>query len=322
MSKSGKQRRRLARAPRVPVAVPGGIRAQNLRNLKARPWWARRLLETLEGFALGSRLGRGRAYAASGQVRELHITPGLVSAVVQGAEPNPYATEIRVRVADPGDAETLSRAVLENPVWVARLGMPDFPAEIEPLFLSRGLPLFPIRENDLAARCTCRDWGKPCKHIAALFYILAEAVERDPGLLLLLRGIKVAGASCPHEEEFPTHPLAPAPPPEPNPPGVGSRKLEVGLQSFWGEDTPPFDNFGPVPKSSPAPLFRVLGSFPFWRGVERFHETMANVHARATTLGIELRNGARYDFKPVATGEKKPLFYPSGGRFRMDATVS
>ncbi|MCL1888217.1 MAG: SWIM zinc finger family protein, partial [Kiritimatiellaeota bacterium] len=195
MSKSGKQRRRQARAPRAPVVAPGGIRAQNLRNLKARPWWARRWLEALEAFALGSRLGRGRAYAASGQVRELHIAPGLVSARVQGAESQPYATEIQFHVAGPETLETLAREMRGNPVWAARLVSRDFPSELEALFNTQGIPLFPRRENDLVMRCTCRDWGKPCKHLAALFYIMAEAVERDPRLLLVLRGVRVDGDS-------------------------------------------------------------------------------------------------------------------------------
>ena len=28
--------------------------------------------------------------------------------------------------------------------------------------------------------CTCPDWGVPCKHLAAAFYLLAESFDEDP----------------------------------------------------------------------------------------------------------------------------------------------
>ena len=308
MSKSGKKRRREAWGQRVPVATPGGIRVQNLRNLQARPWWARRWLETLESFMLGARLGRGRAYAASGQIRELHITPGLVSATVQGADPKPYATQIQLRTPDPATLEIFNRALLENPVWSARLAIREFPEELEAFFNTQKFPLFPTRENDLVMRCTCRDWAKPCKHVAALFYVMAEAVERDPRLMLTLRGLE--------QPDTPTSRHADTSPDTPTRRHADTSQKSV--ESFWSEKAPAFHDFGHIPKAAPAPLFRTLGPFPFWRGVERFLETMDNVHSRATSLGVEISNGTPHDFTPVKPEPEKPLFYPSQGRFRID----
>ncbi len=36
--------------------------------------------------------------------------------------------------------------------------------------------------------CSCPDWGVPCKHIAATFYLLAEAFDADPFQILHWRG--------------------------------------------------------------------------------------------------------------------------------------
>jgi uncharacterized Zn finger protein len=36
--------------------------------------------------------------------------------------------------------------------------------------------------------CSCPDWAVPCKHLAAVYYILAEWLDRDPFLLFELRG--------------------------------------------------------------------------------------------------------------------------------------
>jgi uncharacterized Zn finger protein len=36
--------------------------------------------------------------------------------------------------------------------------------------------------------CNCPDWGMPCKHLAAVCYVLAEEFDRDPFGMLAWRG--------------------------------------------------------------------------------------------------------------------------------------
>nr|WP_246220866.1 SWIM zinc finger family protein [Phytoactinopolyspora mesophila] len=36
--------------------------------------------------------------------------------------------------------------------------------------------------------CSCPDWSVPCKHLAAVFYLLAEAFDDDPFAILAWRG--------------------------------------------------------------------------------------------------------------------------------------
>ena len=36
--------------------------------------------------------------------------------------------------------------------------------------------------------CNCPDWGVPCKHLAAVCYVLAEAFDDDPFAMLAWRG--------------------------------------------------------------------------------------------------------------------------------------
>ena len=70
----------------------------------------------------------------------------------------------------------------------AKLLAGEVPPELEEIFDSAGAPLFPTSAGDLDQHCSCPDWGVPCKHIAAVFYLLAEAFDADPFLILLLRG--------------------------------------------------------------------------------------------------------------------------------------
>ena len=36
--------------------------------------------------------------------------------------------------------------------------------------------------------CSCPDWEVPCKHLAAVCYVLAEEFDRDPFAMLAWRG--------------------------------------------------------------------------------------------------------------------------------------
>jgi uncharacterized Zn finger protein len=51
-----------------------------------------------------------------------------------------------------------------------------------------GTPLFPRSAADLDMHCSCPDWGVPCKHLAAVCYVLAEEFDRDPFGMLAWRG--------------------------------------------------------------------------------------------------------------------------------------
>jgi uncharacterized Zn finger protein len=56
------------------------------------------------------------------------------------------------------------------------------------VFAAQGLPLFPAAAGELSMDCSCPDWEVPCKHIAAAFYLLAEAFDDDPFTILAWRG--------------------------------------------------------------------------------------------------------------------------------------
>ncbi|MEV6810628.1 SWIM zinc finger family protein [Micromonospora sp. NPDC051296] len=171
-----------------PRRVDGGLRARSTRGAIGVSWWSRRFLEVLESFALGTRLTRGRSYARAGQVVSLDVAPGVVSAVVQGSRARPYQVHIALA---PFPAELWTRVEAElaaQAFFSARLLAGDLPAELEELFAAAGAPLFPAAVTDLKQRCSCPDVAVPCKHLAATFYLLAEAFDADPFALLHWRG--------------------------------------------------------------------------------------------------------------------------------------
>jgi uncharacterized Zn finger protein len=175
-------------APSKPLPVEGGLVARSARGGIGEQWWSRRFIEVMESFGVGGRLTRGRAYARKGQVISLDVEPGQVSASVQGSRVTPY----KVRIGLPKFTELVWAKVevvlAEQAIHSARLLAGEFPPELEPVFAGIGAPLFPVRLNDLDLQCSCPDQVVPCKHLAAVFYLLAERFDDDPFLILRWRG--------------------------------------------------------------------------------------------------------------------------------------
>src|SRR5437867_3070739 len=96
--------------PSTPLSVPGGIRAQSKQGSFGNSWWARRWIAVLDAFQLGARLTRGRSYARRGQVLDIQIATGLVTANVQGSRPRPYAVEIKVNTLSNANVTRLGKA--------------------------------------------------------------------------------------------------------------------------------------------------------------------------------------------------------------------
>ncbi|MFJ6196182.1 SWIM zinc finger family protein [Micromonospora sp. NPDC092111] len=171
-----------------PRRVDGGLRARSTRGAIGVSWWSRRFLEVLESFALGTRLTRGRSYARRGQVLRLDVSPGRVEASVQGSRAQPYPVVIALAPFPEPLWERVERELAGQAFFSARLLAGDLPAELERLFADAGAPLFPTSVGELTQRCGCPDFAVPCKHLAATFYLLAEAFDADPFRLLHWRG--------------------------------------------------------------------------------------------------------------------------------------
>lgn len=152
-------------------------------------WWGRRWIEALERMSSGysSRLSRGKSYARAGRAHDLAIGGGRVTAKVTGSR-EPY--DVRIELKALGDA-AWSRAIAAMAAkarFTADLLAGRMPEDIDDVFRQTGRSLFPVKASDLRTNCDCPDWANPCKHVAAVHFVLGEAFDRDPFLLFELRG--------------------------------------------------------------------------------------------------------------------------------------
>jgi uncharacterized Zn finger protein len=170
------------------LKVEGGLKARSARGAIGESWWSRRFLDILESFALGTRLTRGRNYARAGQVISLDVTRGAVKASVQGSRPKPYDVVIGLAPFSELVWAKVEVALAEQALFSAQLLSGEVPQSLDDVFAAAGAALFPRALRDMSMRCSCPDGAVPCKHIAATFYLLAEAFDADPFQILLWRG--------------------------------------------------------------------------------------------------------------------------------------
>jgi uncharacterized Zn finger protein len=155
-------------------------------------WWAEQWIRSFEMLhpsnASRSRMAKGRTYARRGQVVELEVGPNGVLARVQGSRPRPYQVRLELNRLRRETWGRVLHHLAGKAAFLAQLLEGNLPAEIEDLFFASGARLFPHGDNDVRSRCNCPDPVSPCKHVAALNYALADALQRDPFLLFALRG--------------------------------------------------------------------------------------------------------------------------------------
>lgn len=174
--------------PSKPRAAKDGIKAKNVRGAFGASWWAKRWIGTLETFGWGNRLQRGRSYARSGQVLNIDLQTGRVQAKVQGSRATPY--KVKIEIAPLTDAQW-ARAIdgmAGQAIFGAKLLAGEMPQNIEEAFVAAGIALLPQSAGDIATQCSCPDYANPCKHIAAVYYLLGERFDEDPFLIFHLRG--------------------------------------------------------------------------------------------------------------------------------------
>lgn len=166
-----------------------GMRSRSRRGAFATTWWGRRFVDAMEAVGGPGRVARGRSYARSGQVLAVDVAAGAVRAPVQGSRADPYDVVLTFETWD-GDARARAAdALAGDPGALAAVLAGTMPTGFEELCAHAGLDLLPASGADARFSCTCPDLGDPCKHAAAVVYLLAEWLDDHPFGVLTLRGV-------------------------------------------------------------------------------------------------------------------------------------
>jgi uncharacterized Zn finger protein len=274
--------------PRIPPKpVKDGIKAKSKRGDIGETWWSRRWISVLKSFKMGARLDRGRNYARKGQVISIKVSPGKVLAKVQGTRERPYSVKIELEPFPDEAWEVITDALASQAYFAANLLSGVMPQTIEEPFEEVGMSLFPESKKKLITHCSCPDWANPCKHIAAVYYLLAEQFDEDPFLLFVLRGrtkeqiiqvLREKRTSAfpgeePAESEITTEGIAP---------------LDTCIETFWeaGEALAHFEAH-PSPPDVKNSMLRRLGDSPFTVKGENLSSLLSQVYEAITRAALQ-----------------------------------
>ncbi len=273
--------------PSKPIKVEGGIKAKSKRGDIGETWWSKRWVNILESFGWNNRLERGRRYARAGQVIEFKLNSGIVNAKVQGTVRKPYNVTIQIENLNVKEWEKIIDLMAEKAIFAAKLLAGEMPQNIEELFESVGIPLFPKSKKDIKTNCSCPDYANPCKHIAAVHYILAEEFDRDPFMLFEIRGqtkqniitllrnkrSKYGNNSQDNSKKKIL---------------VQKRKNFISPENYWkGDNLVPFTLDITIPKIS-ASIIKRMEPPDFWNNKEEFVNQMSRFYDKISKKAIEI----------------------------------
>ncbi|MDJ0507251.1 MAG: SWIM zinc finger family protein, partial [Nostocales cyanobacterium LE14-WE12] len=154
----------------------------------SREWWSQRWLDLLDSYRFKKRLERARNYSRQGNVLSIKFKAAKVLARVQGSEVEPYKVSLSLDAFSDEEWGYVVETISQKAIFAAKLLAGEMPQNIEEVFISNGLSLFPFTLTDIHSKCSCPDQVVPCKHIGAVYYQLGDHFSEDPFVLFQLRG--------------------------------------------------------------------------------------------------------------------------------------
>jgi len=278
--------------PRAPVPsthprkVRGGIKLTSKAGPVSNAWATQRWMRLVEDLAAANAMAEGLAYARSGQTSDLSISPGTITANVQGRMPYPYQVHVTLPVLTAEQWDKVLSTMLDEARHLAGLLAGDVPPNVEDLFSPLRLRLFPQEQPDLTVSCTCGLCGPGgtagpgwCKHVACVMAVVGERLGIDTFLMFQLRGMGREqlldelrlrrAATGPKSSSIAGQAPATRPVPAylPRLPGISdlpSTPLDQCLDTFWAAPGTLKDlDLSMQPPAVTHPLLRRLGPSPF-----------------------------------------------------------
>lgn len=259
------------RRPESPRRVRDGFKLRALKDDGPRSILTQRWIDLIVALTHPDELSEGIEYARAGQIASLDHTDGRIVSLVQGRRSRPYRVEIVTKVLSAVQWSRLVEQMSKEAIYAAALLSSEVPEQIHELFESIELELIPSDATKIETSCDC-ERPKPCRHIAAAGYIIAERLQREPHGIFALRGLPADQLldRLRHAREIRTHGVASAHA-DPMIPETQMEPLPLAecLDDFWRsgrelsevEKAPPGHhvNHALLRRLGPSPL---LGKFP------------------------------------------------------------
>src|SRR5690554_6362669 len=148
-----------------------------------KTWWGEHWLRSLENVDYDNRLPRGATYARKGNVLSVRTKDNEMKARVSGSRATPYKVTIIVPPFFEDQIERLIDRIVMQPALISKLLNRELDPSILQIAEEVGLKVFPKQWTDFKMQCSCPDWAVPCKHLAAVIYMISREIDNNPFLV-------------------------------------------------------------------------------------------------------------------------------------------
>lgn len=152
-------------------------------------WWGNRWLQSLTHIDYENRIPRGASYARSGAVSEVKVTGNIIKAKVHGRRIRPYSVTLIIPPFFPEDIERLIDGIIARPEIVSKMLKHELDPAVLDIASECGLKIFPEKWTDFKMQCNCPDWAVPCKHIAAVIYMMSREIDNNPFVVFQIHNV-------------------------------------------------------------------------------------------------------------------------------------
>lgn len=158
-------------------------------DFDAPQWWTTGFIEYIETLAPSRKINSAKNAVKSGKVLEVNVIPGVVEGKVQGNRKAPYHVRLYSPLPNPEQLEGLKKRLYERAIYSALLLSGEMPEAVRDIFNDGGVPLMPQDYTRSRLLCSCPEPEDVCEHILAVLLVVTGAFDRDPFLLLKMRGL-------------------------------------------------------------------------------------------------------------------------------------
>ena len=159
-----------------------------MRKTYGNTWWGKQWLNSLNNIDFSSRLPRGKTYANKGLAKAIEIDGNIIKAEVQGSVYKPYKVRFTIPKFTSNEKIVIQSLITDNPFFLSKLLNRELPPNLNRLCEIQGIYIFPDKWDDLKGYCSCPDHAIPCKHMAAVLYLIANEIDKNPFIVFQLHG--------------------------------------------------------------------------------------------------------------------------------------
>lgn len=239
--------------------------------MNSKTWWGEKFIEALASFIDDRRLQRGKAYSRPSRLSKYNQTSNTVTAKIMGNK-NPYFGiynvpyyKTSIEFSNLEHPEQFLNSISNTPLVLAKLTARELPSTV--------VEILPKTKSDMTTKCSCHDWDNPCKHIAGLYFKIAEEIEHNPLLIFELRGITEELLSEKIKKYIQQQKIPQTDKKLP----LTKKTTETSPRLFWG--TPQIIRKKDAQPAMSCALIKKAGiNPPFWHKKKPFIEVMENIY--------------------------------------------